>query len=123
MCGPFFSLLPYPPAGCYTLSHVRYTPHRTWTGVASLDDDPVKGMFKSHGSRMIKDAVRYLPAIRDCAPRGSLYEVKTLLPKNDRDDGRPILVKPVEGRPDVLVVMGGKIDNVYDAWETLETHL
>ena len=122
MCGPFFSLLPYPPADCYTLSHVRYTPHRTWTGLTSLNEDPARIAGKSQVSRMIQDARRYLPAINDCTVRGSLYEIKALLPKNDEDDGRPILVKSVEKHPHVLMVLGGKIDNVYDAWETLKPH-
>ena len=30
MCGPFFSLMPFPAAGLQTLSHVRYTPHFAW---------------------------------------------------------------------------------------------
>lgn len=122
MCGPFFSLLPYPPADCYTLSHVRYTPHRTWTDSVSLDEDPVRTASGSHASRMIRDARRYLPEINNCVIRGSLYEIKALLPKNNQDDGRPILVKAIEGQPHVLMVMGGKIDNVYDAWETLKSN-
>lgn len=27
MCGPFFSIMPFPSKGLHTLSHVRYTPH------------------------------------------------------------------------------------------------
>jgi glycine/D-amino acid oxidase-like deaminating enzyme len=122
MCGPFFSLMPYPTRKCYTLSHVRYTPHFTWTGVASLEDDPARKERKSQYTRMMRDVVRYFPIIQKCQILGSLFEIKTLLPKSDHNDGRPILVKPVEGRPDVVVVMGGKIDNVYDAWETLKSH-
>ena len=30
MDGPFFSLMPYPSRGLFTLSHVRYTPHCSW---------------------------------------------------------------------------------------------
>ena len=30
MCGPFFSLMPFPPRGLHSLSHVRYTPHCEW---------------------------------------------------------------------------------------------
>ena len=30
MCGPFFSLMPFPSRGLYSLSHVRYTPHYEW---------------------------------------------------------------------------------------------
>src|SRR3972149_3318818 len=32
MCGPFFSIMPFPPRGLHTLSHVRYTPHCDWRG-------------------------------------------------------------------------------------------
>src|SRR6266702_4001176 len=30
MDGPFFSIMPFPPRGLHTLSHVRYTPHVEW---------------------------------------------------------------------------------------------
>src|SRR5262249_1124228 len=30
MCGPFFSVMPFPPRGLHSLSHVRYTPHAAW---------------------------------------------------------------------------------------------
>ena len=30
MCGPFFSLVPYPSRGLHSFSHVRYTPHYQW---------------------------------------------------------------------------------------------
>ena len=30
MDGPFFSMMPYPSRGLFTLSHVRYTPHCSW---------------------------------------------------------------------------------------------
>jgi hypothetical protein len=34
MCGPFFSVMPFPPRGLHTLSHVRYTPHEAWSDAA-----------------------------------------------------------------------------------------
>jgi hypothetical protein len=63
---------------------------------------------------MIRDVVRYLPAARDCVSRGSLWEVKTVLPRSEQDDSRPILFRPHFGLPNYHLVMGGKIDNVYD---------
>ncbi|MFA6584459.1 MAG: FAD-dependent oxidoreductase, partial [Elusimicrobiaceae bacterium] len=38
MCGPFFSVMPFPPAGLHSFSHVRYTPHYEWAegGSASV---------------------------------------------------------------------------------------
>src|SRR5262249_42070057 len=42
MCGPFFSLVPFPPLGLSTLSHVSYTPHYEWA------DDPAAGGYTPH---------------------------------------------------------------------------
>lgn len=37
MDGPFFSLMPFPPRGLHTLSHVRYTPHMHWNDNPGID--------------------------------------------------------------------------------------
>lgn len=34
MDGPFFSCMPYPAEDLYSLTHVRYTPHQSWTDAA-----------------------------------------------------------------------------------------
>ena len=60
------------------------------------------------------DSARYLPLIRKCRYRDSLWEVKTLLPSSETDDSRPILFKMDYGLKGYHCVMGGKIDNVYD---------
>ena len=49
----------------------------------------------------------------------SLWEVKTVLPKNDEDDGRPILFVRDAGYPNLSCVMGSKIDNVYDVLDLI----
>ena len=66
---------------------------------------------------MIHDGRRYLPCLGRAVPRKSLYDVKTVLTKNERDDGRPILYqqKPADSR--VVSILGGKIDNIYDLFE------
>ena len=53
MCGPFFSLMPFPARKLHTLSHVRYTPHAAW---------------KSHGSRASRVGLRCcrLPIFVSC---------------------------------------------------------
>ncbi len=35
MDGPFFSCMPFPSAGLHSLTHVRYTPHFSWTDAQS----------------------------------------------------------------------------------------
>lgn len=122
MCGPFFSLMPFPPRALYTLSHVRYTPHHEWTErdeVARKPDDHQRER-KSNFDRMVRDASRYLPCIRECVQRDSIWEVKTVLPRSEVDDSRPILFCPDHGLPGLFCVMGGKIDNVYDIIQELD---
>ncbi|MGH9321523.1 MAG: FAD-dependent oxidoreductase [Vicinamibacteria bacterium] len=119
MCGPFFSAMPFPSRGLSTLSHVRYTPHAAWEegrGRPLRDPDGLLASLprRSRHREMIKDASRYLPLLAETAYLESMWEVKTLLPRSDVDDSRPILFKRDHGIEGLHCVMGSKIDNVYD---------
>ncbi|MFQ3671031.1 MAG: FAD-dependent oxidoreductase [Verrucomicrobiia bacterium] len=119
MCGPFFSLMPFPDQGLWTLSHVRYTPHHSWRdGPDQPWCDPYEHFSRSvkatNGPLMIRDAARYLPAMAGCRQVGSLWEVKTVLPQSELDDGRPILFHRDQVHSGFISVMGGKLDNIYD---------
>lgn len=122
MDGPFFSLMPYPAAGKYSLTHVRYTPHVSWTDQAT-SVSPYKAFdqieLESRLRHMVLDAARYLPCVGQITSGESIYDIKTVLVKNEVDDGRPILVheEPPGGR--VTSVLGGKIDNIYDLFSHL----
>lgn len=122
MDGSYFSTMPFPARGLHTLSHVRYTPHLQW-----LDDKNVNPYHRlseyekeTRVDRMLRDAGRYLPAILQAKYVDSLFEVKTVLVKNETDDGRPILFEKHEQLPHCYSILGGKIDNVYDALEKLD---
>jgi glycine/D-amino acid oxidase-like deaminating enzyme len=122
MDGPFFSMMPFPARGLHTLSHVRYTPHMHWTDERGIDpyqklSDYGRG---TRVERMVRDVGRYLPAVRDARYVDSLFEVKTVLVKNEGDDGRPILFETHPALPGYYSVLGGKIDNIYDVLEKLE---
>jgi glycine/D-amino acid oxidase-like deaminating enzyme len=123
MDGPFFSMMPFPARGLHTLSHVRYTPHFSWQDEAGLD--PYKKLEAydraSRVDRMVRDVGRYLPSVLDAKYVDSLFEVKTVLQKNEGDDGRPILFEKHTEIPGCYSVLGGKIDNIYDVLEKLET--
>jgi hypothetical protein len=69
---------------------------------------------------MVRDVGRYMPAIFDACYVESLFEVKTLLVKNETDDGRPILFEKHSSLPRCFSVLGGKIDNIYDVLEKLD---
>ncbi|MCA8955715.1 MAG: FAD-binding oxidoreductase [Planctomycetes bacterium] len=127
MCGPFFSLLPFPPRRAHTLSHVRYTPHHEWVEPAQRVADPYlrlqRGTPPSRAVQMLQDARRYLPAIAGSEVVGSLFEIKTVLPESEVDDSRPILLRRSPELPQLITVMGSKIDNVYDLLEPLDALL
>ena len=125
MCGPFFSVMPFPPAGLHSFSHVRYTPHYEWKdepGSNRVEFDP-KALSLQNSSAwryMQKDASRYIPIFSECVYHSSIWEVKTVLPRSEVDDSRPILFLPHYGFKGFHCIMGGKIDNVYDAIESIE---
>lgn len=125
MDGPFFSLMPFPARGLHTLSHVRYTPHMHWMDRKGLD--PYKRLDgydrSSRVEWMIRDAARYVPSIRDVCHKDSLFEVKTILQKNEIDDGRPILFHRDPCLPGLFSVLGGKIDNIYDVLDRIRHEL
>lgn len=119
MCGPFFSLMPFPDKGLYTMSHVRYTPHCEW-----YDEGDVIGKHaafsnierKSNFRLMHADIKRYMPKAAEIEySQQSLWEVKTVLAQSESDDSRPILYKTdFGGIKNYTCIMGGKIDNIYD---------
>lgn len=122
MDGPFFSMMPFPARGLHTLSHVRYTPHIHWNDQRGID--PYQRLYDyeriTRVDRMIRDVARYLPAVHDAKYVESLFEVKTILVKNEGDDGRPILYEKHLELPGCYSVLGGKIDNIYDVLERLD---
>jgi glycine/D-amino acid oxidase-like deaminating enzyme len=123
MDGPFFSVMPFPPERAHSLSHVRYTPHERW-----FDDEGFREAYaylkdlslRSNYVSMWKDAQRYLPILSQTRYIKSLYEVKTVLQHHEVDDGRPILLERHPQIKNLITVMGGKIDNIYDVLQALQ---
>ena len=124
MCGPFFSIMPFPSKGLHSFSHVRYTPHFEW------DDNDNSAYLNAHKlaadnlrrsafKKMKIDARRYMPLLDDVKYKESLWEVKTILPRSGTDDSRPILFKANYALEGLHCIMGGKVDNVYDVIETI----
>jgi glycine/D-amino acid oxidase-like deaminating enzyme len=127
MDGPFFSLMPFPARGLHTLSHVRYTPHGYWTDSTEAPFRPAYALAdaaekRSAFERMRHDAARFLPCMSGCRYRESLWQVKTVLPRSETDDSRPILYRRDHGIAGYHLIMGGKIDNVYDVTNEVQDH-
>ncbi|PWW11554.1 FAD-dependent oxidoreductase [Mangrovibacter plantisponsor] len=125
MCGPFFSAMPFPSLGFHSLSHVRYTPHYEWNDVDGKEYQEPHDLYDKSEKHtawryMISDAKRYIPIIGESQYHKSLWEVKTILPRSDSDDSRPILFKANYGLKGLHCIMGGKIDNIYDVIEEID---
>jgi glycine/D-amino acid oxidase-like deaminating enzyme len=122
MDGPFFSIMPFPARGLHTLSHVRYTPHLHWNDEQGIDPYQKLNQYDraTRVDRMVRDVGRYLPAVLEAKYIDSLFEIKTVLVKNEDDDGRPILFEKHRELPGCYSVLGGKIDNIYDVLEILD---
>lgn len=120
--GPFLSCMPYPAAGLHSLTHVRYTPQASWTdweaGLSAYEvfenADPV-----SRHRHMLLDGQRYVPALAEARWQRSIYEVKTVLMKSEKDDSRPILFQRQPPQSRIISIMGGKIDNIYDLFDAM----
>ena len=120
MDGPFFSCMPYPSEKLYSLTHVRYTPHESWVDMSLLSRnllDFANYNMQSRYAYMLRDAQRYMPCLAVSAYQRSIFEVKTVLIKNEQDDGRPILYQQKPAGSRVISILGGKIDNIYDLFE------
>ena len=132
MDGPFFSLMPFPARSpLHTFSHVRYTPHCTWWEREPQDRSLPEGTAWPHWIRsrpsnfryMQADAARYIPSLAEARHHDSIWEIKTLLPRSEMDDSRPILFASNKRDASVISVLGGKVDNLYDARDKLLEHL
>jgi glycine/D-amino acid oxidase-like deaminating enzyme len=121
MCGPFFSVMPFPPRGLHSLSHVRYTPHAAWR--AGAESAPRSPPRRSHFSWMVRDASRFLPILNECRYVDSLWEIKSVLPRSAQDDSRPILFQRHHGLANLHCVLGAKIDNIFDLMDELDDDL
>lgn len=119
MCGPFFSFMPFSPLGVQAFTHVRYTPHTEWNEGPNADVLDAYAVMagtklRSRFEHMLRDAVRYMPGIAETRQVGSLWEVKTVLPRSALDDSRPILFRRDMGMPEHACIIGAKIDCIYD---------
>jgi glycine/D-amino acid oxidase-like deaminating enzyme len=96
MDGAFFSIYPFPKYGLHTIHHVNYTPEG--------------GDY----SKIKEHVVSCIPEMKDMKHRGDIRERKTILLQNDVDDGRPIMFRKDYGFSGLDVIVGAKLDNIYD---------
>lgn len=119
--GPFFSIMPSPSKGLHTIHHVRYTPRTT--NMSNPQSENSLSLKNSKYLYIINDAKRFLPHLEKAEYKGSVYEIKTVLADTETTDARPILFKKDYGIKNFHIVLGAKIDNIYDILEEINSFI
>ena len=130
MDGPFFSTMPFPARQLHSLTHVRYTHHMAWLEGGELSAlEPSRNPLellaeylnagggpkgRSRANWMLRDAQRFLPVLAKARVEDALFEVKTFVAETEVDDARPIYFHQDETMPQLISILGSKIDNVFD---------
>lgn len=129
MDGPFFSIMPFGKTGAHSLTGVTFTPHMT-----SREDQPAFPCQEHAACRpgslancdscaarpgsawpyMSQLARKFLLDEYGFSYRGSLFSMKPILKASEVDDSRPTVIRRVSERPEMVSVLSGKINTVYD---------
>lgn len=129
MDGPFFSIMPFGKTGLHSLTSVTFTPHMTSRSVqptfscqseANCSPDhlsncntcPAKPL--SSWGYMSKLARKYLLDEYGFTYKKSLFSMKPILKASEVDDSRPTVIRRVFDTPEMISVLSGKINTVYD---------
>ncbi len=138
MDGPFFSIMPFGHTGMHSLTAVSFTPHLT-----SYEKHPTFGCQKKAGEEQCSfaklgncNSCEYHPAsawpYMDHLARKyllpkygyeysrSLFSMKPILKSSEIDDSRPTAIRVNHKDPDMISVLSGKINTVYDLDEFLK---
>lgn len=103
MDGDYFSIFPFPSLNIHSIHHVKYTP-------AGGNWNDIK-----------KSVIAHIPEMAGMEHVGDIKERKVVLQQNEVDDGRPILYRQNYNLPDFDVIVGGKLDNIYDVLDYLKS--
>ncbi len=126
--GPFFCIDPYADSGLHVMGNVVHAIHKTNNGLFPEIPEEFKellnrGIIKNppitNFEKFIESASYFMPEIKDAEHVGSMYTVRTVLPRVEKTDERPTLVYKVNDK--LINIFSGKIGNsVQAALDTVE---
>ena len=137
MDGPFFSIMPFGKTGFHSLTSVSFTPHitsyentpvfrcqeRAGKDVCSRQDlgncSECEYRLDSAWPYMDHLARKYMLPQYDYKYVRSLFSMKPILKASEVDDSRPTAIRVNHRSPDMVSVLSGKINTVYDMEEYL----
>lgn len=124
MDGPFFCIDPYSNSKYHVMGNVVHAIHSTNVGFFPNVPDSIlpflnKGVIKnpphSRIDKFLESASYFMPELSKAEHVGSMYTVRTVLPKVDHTDERPTIVKRLNKK--IINVFSGKLGNCVQAAE------
>jgi hypothetical protein len=118
MDGPFMCVDPLGTSGLYVLGNVVHAIHASNVGSAPevppmlrsyLNAGIVKNPAITNFAAFIKTGSPYIPMLKDAEHIGSMYTVRTVLPRVEKTDARPTLVAMLDEK--YIKIFSGKIGN------------
>lgn len=128
--GPFMCVDPWGESGFHVLGNVVHAIHATNIGPAPevpdhlaplLDRGLVKDPLVTKIQEFIESGSTYIPSLKNAEHIGSLYTIRTVLPRLEKTDARPTIVSTVSDT--CIRIFSGKIGNCVEAAKEVVTLL
>ncbi len=122
MDGPFFCIDPFSDTEYHVMGNVVHAIHMTNVGLFPEVPDYIhpllnKGIVKnppqSRIEKFLESASYFMPELKKAEHVGSMYTVRTVLPRVDHTDERPTIVTKLNGK--IINVFSGKLGNCVQA--------
>ncbi len=120
--GPFMCVDPLGTSGLYLLGNVVHAIHASNVGQrpeipehlrALLNHGVIKNPPHTRFGEFIEAGVPFIPLLKEARHEGSLFTIRTVLPRMEKTDARPTLVTPVGEK--CVHIFSGKIGNCVEA--------
>jgi len=118
MDGPFMSFDPLGDTGFAVMGHVEHAIHQRSFGHEAVIPEAIKplldnGIIKNpditNAHLFLEEGSYFMPALKKAKHIGSMYTVRTVLPRVDDTDTRPTIVNSVDDR--IITIYSGKVGN------------
>ena len=122
MDGPFMCIDPYGDSKNFVLGNVVHAIHNTNIGKfpkipkifeSLLDKGIIKSPPITNFKKFIDAGSEFIPQLKYAEHIGSMFTIRTVLPKIEKTDARPTIVRKVSDN--VISIFSGKIGNCVDA--------
>jgi len=130
MDGPFMCVDPYGNTTYSLLGNVVHAIHATNTGLFPyvpenlrnyVDSGLIRNPKVTNFEKFISSGIEFVPALSQAKHVGSLYTIRSVLPRLDATDARPTIVSKQQEK--IINVFSGKIDTCSIAAQQVMNHI